>query len=186
MCVPVLPPGREMVTVVSPQPMGRGVGADFSGDGCIQDQWISLLTRESHSCYNVGASLWVTPGPFCCLPFGEKGSRDGLGGQTECLRKPGGLQTAAQAPRLRAGPGCASPAGPSQLGVAALDSASLMDGGLPPVAALELASPAATGPGSHRRDPSSSRQLGQPMQQHTEASGPPGPLLCARAPVLAD
>lgn len=53
-------------------------------------------------------------------PFGEKGSRDGLGAQIECLRKPGGLQVAAWAPRLQSwacwtpGPGCASPAGSSQ------------------------------------------------------------------------
>lgn len=73
-------------------------------------------------------------GPPC-----GKGDRDGLAAQTMSAsesqvgsrRLLGASHAAERAPARHLGPGCASPAGPMQLGVAAPDAASRMDGRLP-------------------------------------------------------
>lgn len=110
-----LPEGRKWALggLVSPQLVGCGVGAGFTGGGRIQGQCISLFTRESRCCPN------FTP-PLPVRHLRALWGRDGLGAQT--VR---GLMIAwaAQAAEL----GLLA----SQLGAAAAVTASGMHGRLP-------------------------------------------------------
>lgn len=100
-----LPEGRKWALggLVSPQLVGCGVGAGFTGGGRIQGQCISLFTRESRCCPN------FTPPPPRASPQGPlgqgwAGSPD-CEGVDDCLGRPG---CRAGPAGLTAGGGCCS------------------------------------------------------------------------------
>lgn len=162
-CLRLPPGGDKMMTcqlMTPPQLVGCGAGVYFLDGWCIQGWRISLLTSESRCCCNFRSLPVGHPRAL----WGEGMGWHGLGTQTECLIKPGGLQTLAWASQVVElglpatwAPAVPPPLAPHSWRAAAPDVASLVYGSLS-CQGSEPAGPPDTGLGSHWRDLSSLSQ----------------------------